>query len=202
VLVAVRARDQLTEDVLVMGLRSVKSLLPLPGSRADEADVVLILADQLDEAVLKDMAQLAKGSAGSMRPIVLVSDRIGEHQVFQAVAYGLVSVISWSETNVDELVQAILDCHMGLAEMPSWVLGGIMRRMRLMRVANSPSTQVSSREVEVIRLLADGLGTQDIASSLNFSERTIKNILASLSTRFKLRNRAHLVAFAFRNGIV
>jgi DNA-binding NarL/FixJ family response regulator len=180
----------------------VRSLLVLTGSRVDDADVVLILANELDEVVMKEMAELAKESAGSMRPIVLVCHRIGEHQVLEAVDYGLVSVISWSETNIEALVQVILSSYGGQSEMPSEVLGAIMRRMRTMRMANSPSTQVSTREVDVIRLLADGLGTLEIARNLNFSERTIKNIVASLSSRFELQNRAHLVAFAFRNGIV
>jgi DNA-binding NarL/FixJ family response regulator len=200
--VAIVARDQLTEDALILGLRSVRSLLVLTGSRVDDADVVLILANELDEVVMKEMAELAKESAGSMRPIVLVCHRIGEHQVLEAVDYGLVSVISWSETNIEALVQVILSSYGGQSEMPSEVLGAIMRRMRTMRMANSPSTQVSTREVDVIRLLADGLGTLEIARNLNFSERTIKNIVASLSSRFELQNRAHLVAFAFRNGIV
>jgi DNA-binding NarL/FixJ family response regulator len=200
--VAIVARDQLTKDALILGLRSVRSLQVLTGPRVHDADVVLILANELDETVTREMAQLAKKSAGSMRPIVLVCHRIGEHQVLEALDYGLVSVMSWPETNIEALVQAILGSHAGQAEMPSELLGAIMRRMRTMRMANSPSTQVSAREVDVIRLLADGLGTLEIARKLNFSERTIKTIVASLSSRFELQNRAHLVAFAFRNGIV
>jgi DNA-binding NarL/FixJ family response regulator len=200
--VAVVARAQLAEDFLIRGLQSMGSLLALPARRADEAEVVLILANETDEAVMKDMARVAEGSAGVMRPIILVCNRIGEHQVFDAVAYGLVSVLSWTDISIEQLVQAIHGSRAGRAQLPEEVLGVIMRRMRMMRVADAPSTQVSPREVDVIRLLADGLGTIEIANKLNFSERTIKNILAGLSARFDLHSRAHLVAFAFRNGII
>jgi len=200
--VAVVARDRLTEDFLIMGLRAMDSLRPVGGQEADDADVILMLASELDEAVMNEMARLAKKTAGSMRPIVLVCYRIGEHQVLKAMDHGLVSVVFWSEASLGGLVQVILSSQQGYSEMPREVLGSIVRRMRLMRTSSSPSTQVTAREVDVIRLLADGLGTLEIARKLNFSERTIKNIVAGLSARFELQNRAHLVAFAFRNGIV
>ncbi|MGP3926333.1 helix-turn-helix domain-containing protein [Streptomyces sp. 8N616] len=56
------------------------------------------------------------------------------------------------------------------------------------------------REVEVLRLLADGLDTTEIAQKLSYSERTIKNIISGMTNRLGLRNRAHAVAFALRSG--
>jgi DNA-binding CsgD family transcriptional regulator len=54
--------------------------------------------------------------------------------------------------------------------------------------------------VEVLRLLADGLDTVEIADRLNYSERTIKNVLHAMMTRLNLRNRSHAVAFGLRCG--
>jgi DNA-binding NarL/FixJ family response regulator len=61
---------------------------------------------------------------------------------------------------------------------------------------------LSDREVEVLRLVAEGLDTGEIARQLAFSERTIKSVLHDVTTRLQLRNRAHAVAFAVREGFI
>jgi DNA-binding NarL/FixJ family response regulator len=61
---------------------------------------------------------------------------------------------------------------------------------------------LTDREVEVLRLVAEGLDTGEIARRLAFSERTIKSVLHDVTTRLQLRNRAHAVAFAVREGFI
>jgi DNA-binding NarL/FixJ family response regulator len=61
---------------------------------------------------------------------------------------------------------------------------------------------LTQRELTVLRLLADGYSTREIARRLSYSERTIKNSIHDMVTRFKLRNRAHAVAFAVRQGLI
>ena len=61
---------------------------------------------------------------------------------------------------------------------------------------------LTEREVEVLRLVADGFDTAEIAKKLSYSERTIKNILHDVVSRFGLRNRAHAVAYALREGLI
>jgi DNA-binding NarL/FixJ family response regulator len=51
-------------------------------------------------------------------------------------------------------------------------------------------------------LLAEGMDTVEIAQRLNYSERTVKNIIHGLLSRMKLRNRSHAVAYALRNGVM
>lgn len=52
----------------------------------------------------------------------------------------------------------------------------------------------------MLRLLAEGLDTAEIAAKLNYSERTIKNIISAVTRRLNLRNRTHAVAYAIRAG--
>ncbi len=60
----------------------------------------------------------------------------------------------------------------------------------------------SDREVEVLRLVADGLDTAEIATRLSYSQRTIKTVLHDVTTRLQLRNRSHAVAYALREGLI
>jgi DNA-binding NarL/FixJ family response regulator len=60
----------------------------------------------------------------------------------------------------------------------------------------------TDRETEVLRLLAAGLSTSEIARQLSYSQRTIKSIVHDVTNRFQLRNRSHAVAFAVREGLI
>ena len=61
---------------------------------------------------------------------------------------------------------------------------------------------LARREIEVLRLVAEGLDTAEIARRLSYSERTIKNVLHEVTTRLQLRNRPHAVAYAVRQGLI
>ena len=64
----------------------------------------------------------------------------------------------------------------------------------------SSGPRLDGREIDVLRLLADGRDTAEIARRLNYSERTIKSIVRDILNRLELRNRSHAVAFAIRHG--
>jgi DNA-binding CsgD family transcriptional regulator len=57
-------------------------------------------------------------------------------------------------------------------------------------------------QCDVLRLVADGFDTVQIARTLSYSERTVKNIIQKVLIRLKLRNRPHAVAYALRNGLL
>ncbi len=61
---------------------------------------------------------------------------------------------------------------------------------------------LTNREFDVLRLLADGGTTREIAERLSYSERTIKNIVRSVLEKLNCRTRAHAVALAARQGVV
>lgn len=61
---------------------------------------------------------------------------------------------------------------------------------------------LTDREFDVLRLLADGSTTREIAEDLSYSERTIKNIVHSVLQKLNCRTRAHAVALAARHGVV
>ena len=54
----------------------------------------------------------------------------------------------------------------------------------------------------MLRLLADGCTTSEIARELCYSERTIKNAIQAFTSRLQLRNRSHAVAYAVRQGLI
>jgi DNA-binding NarL/FixJ family response regulator len=61
---------------------------------------------------------------------------------------------------------------------------------------------LTGRELDVLRLLADGGSTRDIAQRMSYSERTVKNIVHDVLGKLNGRTRAHAVAVASRRGII
>ena len=91
--------------------------------------------------------------------------------------------------------------------MPPDLLGRLLEQVgRLQRQVLAPRglafSGLTPRETEVLRLVAEGHDTSEIASRMCYSERTVKNVLHDLTTRLQLRNRAHAVAYAMREGLI
>jgi DNA-binding NarL/FixJ family response regulator len=61
---------------------------------------------------------------------------------------------------------------------------------------------LTEREYAVLQMLADGEGTREIAERLNYSERTVKNIVHDLLTKLNCKTRAQAVALAARRGVI
>lgn len=62
--------------------------------------------------------------------------------------------------------------------------------------------ELTKRELAVLRMLADGEVTRAIAENLNYSERTVKNIVRDVLLKLNCRTRAHAVAFATRQRMI
>jgi len=89
-------------------------------------------------------------------------------------------------------------------------LGNHVVAERLRTLLNSQSKRRSSshlpgglseREVEVLRLVANGKSNREIAAALVLSEKTVENHLANIYGRLRVDNRAGATAFAVRHGL-
>lgn len=143
--------------------------------------------------------------ADSLRPltaraggVVLVCDVLDTAGVVRAVDAGVRVIARRDDVDGVELVRLVVAARSGHGVLPPDLLGRLLGRSR--PAPRRPS--VTRRERDVLRLLADGLSTGEIAQELAYSERTIKGIVHGVTERFALRNRSHAVAFAVREGVI
>ena len=61
-----------------------------------------------------------------------------------------------------------------------------------------PSYNLTEKEFELIRLIADGLNNKEIASSLYLSEGTVRNYISSILDKLQLRDRTQLACFYYK----
>jgi DNA-binding NarL/FixJ family response regulator len=205
VAVAVLAGDPLTGEGAVAHLSARPEVRVLGAERQHEAEVVLIVVDRITEDTIKLMERIADESLGDEARFVLVGDGVREHHLLRAVTCGVVSVIPRREADYDRICRVIVDVHEGRPELPAAALGWLIGRLRaihqdVLEPNGLTAAGLETREVDVLALLAEGLSTFEISQRLNYSERTVKNIIHGVLTRLNLRNRAHAVAFALRTG--
>ncbi|MEU0473262.1 LuxR C-terminal-related transcriptional regulator [Streptomyces olivaceus] len=166
--------------------------------------VALLIEDALDDAALTRLRRIVRSEGARA---VLVTGAIRESELLDVVECGVGAIVWRHEATAHRLVQAVLAASRGDGDLPADLLGRLISQVgTLHRGAagrpGAPSLGLAPREVDVLRLVAEGLDTGEIAGKLSYSERTVKNVMHGLTTRLHLRNRAHAVAYALREGYI
>lgn len=166
--------------------------------------VALLIEDALDDAALTRLRRIVRSEGARA---VLVTGTIRESELLDVVECGVGAIVWRHEATAHRLVQAVLAASRGDGDLPADLLGRLISQVgTLHRGAagrpGAPSLGLAPREVDVLRLVAEGLDTGEIAGKLSYSERTVKNVMHGLTTRLHLRNRAHAVAYALREGYI
>ncbi|MDQ1654782.1 MAG: hypothetical protein QOI35_3982, partial [Cryptosporangiaceae bacterium] len=107
----------------------------------------------------------------------------------------------------DRLAHSVLAAAAGGGVMPPHLVGELLKHIeRLQRDVLTPNglnpSGLTPREIDVLRLMADGFDTNEIAGKLCYSERTVKNVIYGVTHRLNLRSRSHAVAYAMRAGVI
>lgn len=68
--------------------------------------------------------------------------------------------------------------------------------------ANLDAYQLTDRECEIIKLLADGFSNKEIGDTIFLTEGSVKNCITQILSKLDLKDRTQVVSFAFRNGLV
>jgi DNA-binding NarL/FixJ family response regulator len=203
--VAIVAGDPVAGQSTAALLRGRDGVRVLPAGLQAEADVFLFLADRVTEDTLKLMERLAVGRAANTVRFVLVGDGVREPGVVWSITDGLVTVIPRREAAADSVARAVARPGDRAAPVsgasPSWVIGQLRTMQQdILEPEDRADAGFEPREIAVLGLLAEGLGTPEIAVRLAYSERTVKNIIHGVLTRLRLQNRTQAVAYAMRSG--
>ena len=202
--VRVRATDPVSEAGVASQLRVQHDLEVLSSDSAARPDVVVLVADRVDEPTAAGIR--ATRDSGGPR-VVLVVGSVDGVEVLAAVEAGVAAIVRRCEATPDRLSTAIRAAATGDGHLPPDLLGRLLQQVGdAQRKAAAPTGLtfggLTQRELTVLRLIADGYSTSEIATRMAYSERTIKNSIHDLVSRFHLRNRTHAVAFAVRQGLI
>lgn len=170
----------------------------------DNAEVAVVVADEIDPAVTRIVRAIQRN--GCPR-VVMIVRRLDDTAVFAALEAGACGLLRREEATTERLVSLVQAAANGDGSVPPDLLGRLLNQIgKLQRQVLAPRgltmSGLTEREIEVLRLVADGWDTAEIARQLSYSERTIKNVIHDITARLCLRNRTHAVAYAVREGLI
>ncbi|MGB7844935.1 MAG: response regulator transcription factor [Candidatus Acidiferrum sp.] len=157
----------------------------------ESADVVLL---DLRMPVINgiDVLRTLGGTPGSPRVIVLTSFETDEdiYRAVQAGAHGYLL----KDTPQREMIDAITSVHAGKRYIPRHIAARLADRM--MR------SSLTSREIEILEMLAKGLTNKEIGSALEISENTVRNHVISIIGKLEVSDRTEAATAAIQRGII
>lgn len=161
---------------------------------ATHPDVVLMDVSMPTVDGIEATRRLVAAESG-MR-VVMLTMHI-DRQVFdRALKAGAVGYVT-KDSSISEVVEAIRIAANGDRPMSPRLAEALLHEAH-----RDSDGIISAREEEVLQLVADGLGTNEIAERLYISHRTVKNHLASIYDKLNARDRTQAVLMAVKMGIV
>nr|WP_225320865.1 LuxR C-terminal-related transcriptional regulator [Streptomyces luteolifulvus] len=203
VTVAVYAADPVLRVGVVQQLRQ-RPEVDLVDADAGAAEVSLVVVDKVDDECVALLHRLRHNNATRTG---LVIGTLGAGALQRVIECGVAAVLRRIEADQDQLLHLVLAIANGEGVLPGDLLGKLLSHVgSLQRSALDPGalslSTLTTREADMLRLVSEGLDTAEIARKTSYSERTVKNVLHEITTRLQLRNRAHAVGYALRNGLI
>jgi two-component system, NarL family, response regulator YdfI len=173
-----------------------------------EPDVVVIEAIGPDEDILAALrvhsADLEDGSRPS-QAFVLLGDELDATQAMRALSSGIRGLLP-RDAGPQEIIAAVMGAAAGLVTFArEWA--DALRETVIDRVATANGTAdgapaLTARELEILRMIADGLGNKQIAARLAISEHTVKFHIGSVFAKMHASSRAEAVMIGARRGLI
>lgn len=198
----VGAGDPISRAGLAAQLRGQPELVVVED--VDLALVAVVVTDTVDDDASRSIRAFLRSG---VLHVLVIATALDDRGVLNAVEAGACAIMRRVDAAPEKLTSVLMAAMEGHGTLPPDLLGSLLTQVgRLQRnVTNGrglSSSGFTEREVEVLRLVADGFDTAEIAQKLSYSERTVKNVIHDVTSRFNLRNRCHAVAHALRTGVI
>ena len=185
------------------------------GEARDGLEGVELSAELEPDVVLMDIVMPRLDGIGATRRIkeraagigvIALTSFAGDDQVLPALEAGASSYLL-KDVSPEDLVEAIRAVHRGEPRLHPDALRKVMeaamgpRADEARPAAQSPPDDLTERELEVIGLVAEGLGNREIAETFVISEKTVKTHIGHILAKLGLKDRTQLAIYALRHGL-
>jgi DNA-binding NarL/FixJ family response regulator len=125
--------------------------------------------------------------------IIVLTTYAGDVQVLRALKAGARAYLLKGRVNT-ELLEVIRDVHRGQKRIPPEIAAELAE--------HATEDDLSAREVEVLRLVANGNGNREIAAKLSITEETVKNHVTHILSKLGANDRTHAVTIGIKRGFI
>jgi NarL family two-component system response regulator LiaR len=175
-------------------LRQVRELAP---------EVVLMDLNMPDMGGVEATREIARIAPLTRVVVLTISDRDGD--ILEAIIAGACGYLL-KDSSIHDLMRGISAAALGESLISPLIASKVLRELRAARPAPRAAerlrTELTDRELEVLRLIANGKDNSQIAAELHISPKTVKNHISNILMKLQIENRIQAAVYAVRSGIV
>jgi len=163
-------------------------------ARSTELDVIVIDTDSIRDLLLEPTSDAA---------IVLLTEVTEARSISRLLRSGVRAILS-RESDPDDVLSAIYASYDGLVLLSTPTAESLAALFgdQPLEVEGELSEEITSRETDVLRMLAQGLVNKDIAARLGISEHTVKFHISSILDKLGASTRTEAVTLGIRRGLI
>lgn len=179
----------------------------LEKARVLKPDIIL-MDIKMPECSGMDSLKLIKAEMPDIKIIMLTSSE-DDDDLFYAVKYGASGYLL-KNTNARELVDMLSDIEKGEASLSPGLAARLLKEFRYNNTVkpmqymqeDSKHEDLTKRQLEVLEMVAKGITYKEVGEMLGLAERTVKYHMGKILELLHLENRAQVIAYAARVGLV
>ncbi len=207
-------RILIADDHIVVreGLRTllgVKPGLEVIGEAGDGLEAVSMAQSLQPDVILLDLKMPHKNGLEAIQEIkqtnpqariLVLTSFDDDERVFSAIKAGALGYLL-KDSSPPQLIEAIRDVYQGKSSLHPNIALKVIRELN--NPTDLPPTEdpLTEREMETLRLLAQGLSNQEISEMLTISERTVGKHVSNILEKLHLANRTQAALYALRHGL-
>ena len=201
-------------EVVRNGIRSYLETIPdfqVVGEGASGEDTLALVSELIPDIVLLDLIMPGMDGIETTRRVKQISPRTqivvltSYHEdvhIFPALKAGAISYIL-KDMKMDKLVEALRRAVQGEVTLHPRVAARVLQNIRGENSEDQPLfTELTERELDVLKLIANGLTNSQIAEKLVISENTVKGHVRNILSKLHLADRTQVAVYAWQQGIV
>jgi NarL family two-component system response regulator LiaR len=201
-------------EVVRRGVRAfldAQTELSVVGEAGSGSEAVKLVEERIPDVVLMDLIMPEMDGVEATRRIKNISPRTqiviltsyhDDEHIFPALQAGAISYVL-KDVKMDQLVDAVIRAADGEATLHPRVAARIIQELHGTPSEEiNPFTELTNREMEVLRLIAKGMSNSEIASELVISEHTVKGHVSNILSKLHLADRTQAAVYAWQKGVV
>lgn len=181
------------------------------GEASSGEEALRMIADLVPDVILMDLMMPGMDGVEASRRIKQISPRSqiivltsfhDDEHIFPALRAGALSYVL-KDIPPDDLVEVVRKAVHGESVLHPRVAARVVMEVRGSRhTAPNPFLELSERELEVLRLIAEALTNAEIAAKLVISEKTVKGHLSNILSKLHLMDRTQAAVYAWKEGLI
>jgi DNA-binding NarL/FixJ family response regulator len=203
-------------DLFRTGLRNLleEQGLEIVGEAATGAEAIGHVRELTPDVVVMDLNMPAMGGVEATRHIaeaspltrvVMLTISDEDNDVMDAILAGACGYLL-KDASIQELVSGIRSAARGESLISPHIAAKVLQRIRATsaqpEIEQLIRAELSDREIEVLKLIANGKDNAVIAAELHISPKTVKNHISNILMKLQIDNRIQAAVYAVRSGIV